>query len=101
MGYKSYNLATAALKKLAAAKPGAKPAGAGGPQDIFRQLMRSRLPPMTFFVEQMTEGVLKPEVCVEGSREGMGSSTCVRVVRVGEVQAVGRLTWYAARCSQS
>lgn len=25
-------------------------------------MMRSRLPPMTFFVEQMSEGVLKPEV---------------------------------------
>ncbi|KAG2490023.1 hypothetical protein HYH03_011488 [Edaphochlamys debaryana] len=63
VGYKSYNLATAAFKELAKAKAGkaAAAGGARGPQDIFKQMMRSRLPPMTFFVEQMSEGVLKPE----------------------------------------
>ncbi|KXZ43433.1 hypothetical protein GPECTOR_90g519 [Gonium pectorale] len=65
VGYKSYNQATAVFKELAKAKGGKAAAGAAGgargPQDIFKQMMRSRLPPMTFFVEQMTEGVLKPE----------------------------------------
>lgn len=28
---------------------------------MFRQLMRARLPPLQFFVEQMAEGVLKPD----------------------------------------
>ncbi|GFR46255.1 hypothetical protein Agub_g7807 [Astrephomene gubernaculifera] len=71
VGYKSYNMATAAFKDLARAKAGkggpgagaagAGPGGKGGQQDLFRQLMRSRLPPLTFFIEQLTEGVLKPE----------------------------------------
>ncbi|PNW70794.1 hypothetical protein CHLRE_17g734300v5 [Chlamydomonas reinhardtii] len=65
VGYKSYNVATSAFKDLAKAKAGKAAAGAAGgargPQDIFKQMMRSRLPPMTFFVEQMSEGVLKPE----------------------------------------
>ncbi|KAG2429457.1 hypothetical protein HYH02_014039 [Chlamydomonas schloesseri] len=63
VGYKSYNMATAVFKELAKAKAGkaAAAGGARGPQDIFKQMMRSRLPPMTFFVEQMSEGVLKPE----------------------------------------
>ncbi|GLI69475.1 hypothetical protein VaNZ11_014107 [Volvox africanus] len=63
LGYKSYNSATTLFKELAKAKAGktAAAGGARGPQDLFKQLMRSRLPPLTFFVEQMTEGVLKPE----------------------------------------
>ncbi|GIL74794.1 hypothetical protein Vretifemale_4702 [Volvox reticuliferus] len=63
LGYKSYNAATALFKELTKAKAGKSAAagGARGPQDIFKQLMRSRLPPLTFFLEQMTEGVLKPE----------------------------------------
>ncbi|GIL48193.1 hypothetical protein Vafri_4877 [Volvox africanus] len=63
LGYKSYNSATALFKELAKAKAGktAAAGGARGPQDLFKQLMRSRLPPLTFFVEQLTEGVLKPE----------------------------------------
>lgn len=43
--------------------PQAKPAAGAAPsqQDLFRQLMRARLPPLQFFVEQMAEGVLKPD----------------------------------------
>ena len=36
-------------------------AAAGKQADLFRQMMRPRLPPVSFFVEQMAEGVLKPE----------------------------------------
>eukprot|EP00798_Chlamydomonas_sp_ICE-L_P010149 gene10149-8052_t len=35
-------------------------AGAAKP-DMFKQMMRARLPPVKFFVEQMAEGVLKPD----------------------------------------
>lgn len=30
-------------------------------QDMFKQMMRSRLPPTSYFVEQLVEGVAKPD----------------------------------------
>jgi hypothetical protein len=37
-----------------------KGAGAAkGQQDMFKQLFRGRMPPNSYFVEQMTEGVLR------------------------------------------
>ena len=47
------------------AKPGAAGGGGAGGKpgqaDVMKQLMRSRLPPTAYFVEQLVEGVLKPD----------------------------------------
>lgn len=49
------------VQKMVRDKAKAKTAGAARQQDLFKQLMRGRLPPLQFFVEQMAEGVLKPD----------------------------------------
>jgi len=43
------------------AQKGAKSAAAAKQADLFKQLMRPRLPPVNFYVEQECEGVLKPD----------------------------------------
>uniref|UniRef100_A0A7R9V4P2 AIG1-type G domain-containing protein n=1 Tax=Chlamydomonas euryale TaxID=1486919 RepID=A0A7R9V4P2_9CHLO len=61
VGYRLYEQAQALFRDKVAGKDAAKAVQAKQ-MDMFKQLMRPRLPPVSFFVEQMAEGVLKPEV---------------------------------------
>eukprot|EP00775_Hariotina_reticulata_P001040 gene1040-1378_t len=56
LGLYCYETATELLQKKAA-----KPKAAAKPQDMFKQMTRNRLPPTSYFVEQLVEGVTKPD----------------------------------------
>jgi len=58
VGYRAYEEVSNLFKSKSKA---AAAAASANKQDLFRQLMRPRLPPVSFFVEQMAEGIQKPE----------------------------------------
>ncbi|WIA36062.1 hypothetical protein OEZ86_007418 [Tetradesmus obliquus] len=58
LGLHAYESAQELLQKKAAK---GKAAGGAKQQDMFKQMMRSRLPPTSYFVEQLVEGVTKPD----------------------------------------
>lgn len=60
LGLYAYETAQQLLQnKATKGKSGA--AAAGKQPDMFKQMMRSRLPPTNYFVEQLVEGVTKPD----------------------------------------
>lgn len=58
LGLHAYESAQAAIAKR---MPKSKAAAAPKQQDMFKQMMRSRLPPSSYFIEQMVEGIAKPD----------------------------------------
>ncbi|KAG1671540.1 hypothetical protein FOA52_011262 [Chlamydomonas sp. UWO 241] len=60
VGYRVYEEVQAQFRDKTKTKAVAA-AAAGKQADMFRQMMRPRLPPVSFFVEMMAEGVMKPE----------------------------------------
>ena len=52
-GYRVYEDVQELFRDKSKAKAAAATAAAGGKADMFRQMMRPRLPPVSFFVEQV------------------------------------------------
>ncbi|KAL6759900.1 hypothetical protein V8C86DRAFT_2563689 [Haematococcus lacustris] len=61
VGYRLYESVVAHFKGAYKGAIGGGPAAAGKNADMFKQLMRPRLPPCSFYVEQACEGMLAPD----------------------------------------